>query len=457
MATTEEVTESLRFFVRMTSIYDVDDQNFVINDAGERITVDVGEEKRPILLYQEEIKNTDVVAVLNPFTEGGGIHPATDWFYKVAIGSVSWRITEIYRFILNAAVNENKKSNKKEERHLPMELFNLVSAIVDKVDDTTMREFDKIISDVSILKDKWVNIFYRKKLITTSFDCPLITDPDSAWRAQVDVRKKTWDALEIIAKQLFNIDTAESISKYSFKSRGLSCPKLDSFTQVLHAIYSQINVVLDKIDSSFSIDLGTFTEHFEKIQEYAQNAKFMVQHIAGRPTQQAPVQVGQPVTATMPWGPPAQPQPVPITVTQDVNMGAPVKSGPVLPDYAKSSVATPEYLHKPQQQVQQQPQQQPSYLQPAMYPQQHMPVWQPQPQPQQPMFYGHNQQMPPQGYYPQPAQYAPQPQPQYGYQQQPQPTGFMTVSSPIPYNYVPPNQGYAGFHGAPPGMWAPRY
>lgn len=293
MIQTEQVTEALKFFIRLGLIYDVDEQGYVIDTKdNSRVTVTDRDDKKELIVYQEQIKDLNAAPV-NPFAEGLGSTPSSDWFYLLQRVSLFHRIKEVLETVIKVAIVQKTKKDtvkEKEEQHLPMEFLNLVSIIIEDADEKLLKEFMLI----SEKMDNLVNVFYNRKLMQTMFRCALFDDPE--WRNQptfTSIRKRSWTLFEKLFLKLFNLNEGTEFSKFTRKpTNDKAAAKLSSMLATIFAVYSEFNIILDQVDSTKVVDLTTYKLHLDNMGEYTDNAKFMVSTSSSIPTK--PLSTGVP-------------------------------------------------------------------------------------------------------------------------------------------------------------------
>lgn len=291
---TSDVTNFLRYIIDTTLTNTVDADGYVVKvDSGDPVLVKDNTGKRALILYQEQIKDTSAL-IVNPLAAGLGDNPATNWFYQRLQASFNSRVIGLIDFLLTVAVEDKKKKDAKakkkdgEDKHLPMELIRVISPIIDDVDDTTINEFHSLVADADSAVE-FINIHYQPRQMRCTIRSGLFEDGYTAGHPKV--RKKTWTVLTKLMRGIFNLKDDEDTHKFATKRTDVSCTKLASFLHTMFNAFSEMNGLLDIQDKELSIDLTKWKTHLDNIEDYANNAKFMVQ-----PTMEAAVQA--PTAAT---------------------------------------------------------------------------------------------------------------------------------------------------------------
>ena len=284
---TRDVTKFLTDMVNI-AMFDVDEDGYVIQAGGstdKRVLInDSGlsnSNGTPILLYQEEIKDASAY-ILNPLAEGLGQTPSALWFYRALKASLLGRLHTLFLSIINSALQEkkdNKKSPDSNEPHLPMELLNIAARIVDDIDDKTSAEVSQFFSNADAIE--LLSIYYQKTNLRHIVRSGLFeADPQSEHSFHnkfPKLRKKTWIVLEKLLLGVLHIKTSEELGNFSRKADGITCVRLSSILNTLLVLYQEVNPLLGLIhDGRLAIDLSMFAEHISNLEQYADNARFMI-------------------------------------------------------------------------------------------------------------------------------------------------------------------------------------
>jgi hypothetical protein len=295
---TKDVTQFLADMVGI-AMYDTDEAGYII-DRGTQNRVLLANDGwlnpngRPVLLYQEEIKDTEA-HILNPLAEGLGQTPSALWFYRMLKASLLSRISTLFRTIVSHALEEKKAGGKeadKEAGHLPLALLNLASQIIEEVDDKSLEELTQFFTDKN--SDEFLTIYYQKKYLRSVvssglFDKDETTGVPTLRSKFPKIRKKTWGVFERLLFGVLGVRNEEELTKFDRKAdlrEGLTCYRLSSLLNVLLALYHEINPLLGHlVDRDVAIDLSTVAHHITRLGDYANNAKFMVQPPRGAAVQ----------------------------------------------------------------------------------------------------------------------------------------------------------------------------
>jgi len=276
---TKDVTDFLSHMVDLMMTEEVDDAGYVVNKATrERVLIGEEGQKRPILLYQEEIKDQNAL-ILNPIAEGLGEPLSAQWFYQRQRVALFVRINTLCRRILQACVIEKqKKPDSEEQPPLALELMKIASLVIEDVDEKILDEFAQITAK---LDNELFAIYYSKKHIHSVFRCGLFDLENAAiptFRAKFPkIRKKTWTVMDRLILAIFGINDGQDFSKFTRKPTVVACVRLSSFLNVILGIYQEVNPLLDLINRNLSIDLSKLVHHINNLSDYSDNAKFMVQ------------------------------------------------------------------------------------------------------------------------------------------------------------------------------------
>lgn len=266
--------------------FSVDDAKYVIDRATDARVL-LGEDGKrspkglPILLYQEEIRD-QAVHILNPLAGGLGQPPSALWFYRALNSSLLLRIRRLIEKVVEVALAEKTVSGDgpKEDVHIPMDILNLATKILDDIDDKVLGEIAKIFANET--GNEFLILYYKAADLRTLvrsglFDKSSVAGADEFKSKFPQVRKKTWSLLERLLLGIFQLNTGEEFFKYNRKSDNLTCPRLSSRLNVLLAIYTEINPLLRSIgEGEFAIDLSELAMHINNLDAYTDNAKWMV-------------------------------------------------------------------------------------------------------------------------------------------------------------------------------------
>lgn len=281
---TVDVFNFIKDMVEMTMVFEIDDDGYVIKKSnGERLTLNEGGEQRPLLVYQETIKDQNAL-VINPLAENlMTSNPSTLWFFNTQRTALLGRIFTIYISVIKTALEE-KKSKADKSNHIPMELLNIASKIIEDVDDRLLTEFTQLSTDSDT--NEFITIYYQRKQLRSVLRCALFDAEDTSlpvenripvWKNKFPkIRKKSWEILERIMLAILHITDKDDILKFTRKAEEISCARLSSFLNVILSVYQEINPLLDIINPDIAIDLSKLAYHVNRLSAYTDNAKFMI-------------------------------------------------------------------------------------------------------------------------------------------------------------------------------------
>lgn len=293
MVKTVEVTECLRFFVDTFVGYTTDEDNYVTTRDTTRITLRENGDEKELILYQEQIKDTNAM-ILNPFAEGLGDVISTNWFYRTNQKVMSNKIIVAMKSVMQMCLADKTKKTKDNEPY-PLWLVDLMSVVVNDVDEKLIEEFDTITKDDLA----FVNIVYAPRQIMAYLRCGLFeNDRGTPWRDKfTKIRKKSWTVFETLFNKLLKTEGGD-LRKFDYKETELGCVKFSSIMNTTFRIYSEINDILDYKNIETSVNLGEFRKHLNMFPAYFQNAKSMLQPSFERKA--VPVQQSSGVPAPQP-------------------------------------------------------------------------------------------------------------------------------------------------------------
>lgn len=274
---TTEVTAFLKFLIETTMFATVDSDGYVVEAATNERIKTKGHPAKDLIVYQEKI-NDRSAHIVNPLAEGQGMPPGTAWFYLNLRVAAIVRTLLVVEVALKTAYEEKtaeKKKKGEEAKHLHPVMVNLISDIINDVDEKMLDEFEKIRQDTAIHND-FVLIGYRSKSLETKIRIPILDDLD--WIPANRLRKKSHAVICKIIYKLLGIENADGLSKFTQKGDTEAPPQISSWLRCLYQYYTQINPALEAVSASMMIDLGVFRNHLDNLVEYANNAKFAVVH-----------------------------------------------------------------------------------------------------------------------------------------------------------------------------------
>lgn len=288
---TQDVTRFLSDMIDLTMSYTVDAEGYVVSKtSGEKVLIGDGKDPAPILLYQEEIKDSTAF-ILNPLAGGLGETPSAQWFYRVQRVALMSRVGILAETLLQIALTskqraaEKTKKTDKESEPLAVEVIKIISPIMEDIDEKTLTEFSYLLKEKDA--SELVTIYYRGKQIESKLRSGVLDHEDEtsphAWKAKFPrIRKVTWTVLEKLFLGIFSLRACEDMATYTRKADVIACARLSSTLNVLLAVYQRLNPLLEEVHQDMAIDLGRLAHHVTYLKDYSENARFMVQAIAPR-------------------------------------------------------------------------------------------------------------------------------------------------------------------------------
>ncbi len=295
-ASTQDVTDALRFFIEMSGVYTTDDEGFVVKKTGERISLPgpSGAAGKPVVLYQQPMPRGDFY-VINPFAEGLGQNtPPQVFFYKLQRQALIVRIrlavlSPIMLAMIDKKIPVPEDSNFIEAKHTKTMLDMIGGktvagkSIIDEIDDKMFAEVDKFLSSPA-QNDHIVDILYLKRQMTSSLKSDIIED-EHHFNASMGIRKKSYQVAQAILMNLLGVKSKQDLARFTAGTMEKAPAKLSSWMTVLFSVYSKFNQVLeDSIDIEWVVDLGSFKMHLDNLPAYSGNAKWMIAPNAPEPT-----------------------------------------------------------------------------------------------------------------------------------------------------------------------------
>lgn len=438
---TSDVTESLRFFISLSSNFYVDAAGYVckINDEGRHYKYkgSAASEEKEIVVYQETMPEGTHYYTLNPYAEGYGDRTTGQLFFYDSIrAGVVGKVRMLIMLTLLRAISDKglKITTQLEVPPASKSFMDFLSgkigkkSILDEVDEKMFTEAEEYLSSRQ-MKETLISPVPRPRRAESALSIPMLQTENYADNVN-GVRKKTVLVIQAILANMFDLHTAEDFERYTQKPDEGAPSKMGSWLKVIYKIYEKINPALEDVDETLrlSVDLSRFRDLLNLLPVFTNNAKFMIIPVEKQ---------AAPSTSTIPSshlpGPPSVPYPTATisktTSTDQIPEGYTMVPGPLMADGRQ---APGQLIHK----VTGQPfAHHNPHLVPPSYPTQPVAPSYPQtpyyPQPPQP-------QVPPPSYYPSYPQQPPMmPQPGYGNYGQPQ--GFGGYGQP----QSPMNNGFA--------------
>lgn len=267
------ITEFLALLVELGGFFSVDESLYVHQgeEDGEKVYLEVGETKRPLMIYTDKISSSDPI-VLNPFSELLADSPDRKWFYVTRPVVLTGMIRETMRAVIEAAITIK---DKKKSDEVPIDLVPYVSKVVDVVDAKLVEELNTITKN---FKD-FLNIVWRKKTKEAALVCGLYDD-DNFMVQFPKIRKKSWDAFRLVLETVLGKKPTEIRAT----SKLMSCPRFEAFTKVLGEALEAV----DRFKQLTGIELcmPQYWEHWKNIPLYHEKARWLSQSTAVMPAKE---------------------------------------------------------------------------------------------------------------------------------------------------------------------------
>lgn len=335
-ASTNEVTNALRFFVSLMISFDVDDQGYIIKKTtGERLKYGPSDTvPKEMVLYQENLPRADLY-IINPFSEGLGENsPPTLFFYKFLRISMIARVRMIMLAAVKLALESKNAVAGSADLGIPDNIpqtgvmLNLVSgsigkkSLIDEIDAKMLSEIDTWAGTKSVV-DTMIDPIYDRSIPGTRVQVSAISK-ETFLTSTPGMRKNT---AKVIRQLLMNIlqvrEPADLVGLTRKRTEGAPV-RLSSWLETLYAIYERINQALVDVYPEYSIDMGDFRTKLDELPEYSMNAKFMIIANSNAPTTTTAATVAQTAVPALTGS--AQ-QPVPSTRPQTPSAVVPSTTG----------------------------------------------------------------------------------------------------------------------------------
>lgn len=318
--TTAQVTTSLRDLIALIGAYTVDEDGYVLQSNGERVVL--GDPPQPLLVYMDPVPDAAAL-VVNPYAEGLGTTPASDWFYTGLRAGLLGRLAGAVEALLRLALEQKSEAGKKKKTdgaHLPAEVAGILAARVtggkhptsveDEVDEAMLEEWRDFIA---AHRARFVEIYYNRRQMHSVFQLPLLTDKQWVENDVTNIRKGTIKTLQVILRQLLRLGPDDDLSVFQCKPVPGAPAKLSTYLGTLFRVYERINPVLGHLLPHYEVDLGTLAIHLENLAAYTGRAKWMVQATPSTVPSTSPAMVTGTVVPTVPSASPQVAPAVPRT------------------------------------------------------------------------------------------------------------------------------------------------
>lgn len=276
VVTDDQIHDFIKYTLEISNTIYVDENGYVRRkETGDQILVGSTNNGKPVVLYgSPNIDNN--AAILNPFVEGMVKSTESEWYYAVLTMCGANYLRLIQKSLIKLAVSMKSKKNKEEsENESDMELAKILAKWIDKVDETTLKEYDLLTKKMS----DYFNIYYLPTKKEARVSCGLINDKDFK-NANKKVRVKTWELLEILTKQLLN---TEDFGEFTVVSKIIGCPRYDALLRVLYKVYVVLNPYMKYIDDEVKfemkyseIDLDYLSKSIDLLDYFRTKAKYLV-------------------------------------------------------------------------------------------------------------------------------------------------------------------------------------
>jgi len=282
MSKYQDVSEYTKFMVEHAGVYIVDDNKGYIRErkTDKVVQVDINNEKKDLICFQELVQDPNAL-ILNLFSEGIGVTADQNWFYSMMASLFSFKVIDTWRKVANVVINQ--KSDDKVD--LPMDVVKLISPYMNTVTKSCIADINKISSN----QVKLMTVFYQAKTKTAKYRCALFEGPDFR-DVYPKAAKKTWAFIEELTGQLLGIDMTkpdkDKLEDLQYKSSILGYPMLDAYSHLYVELYKRTNPIFKILDSlpeplkrnmAYEVDVETFEKHMEKLDEYYDTAKGLIQ------------------------------------------------------------------------------------------------------------------------------------------------------------------------------------
>ena len=275
VVTEDQIGDFIKWLIELTPTLYVDEKGYPHQkETGEPIYAKASTKDskvlRPIILYGSVIADNEAV-ILNPFIEGMNQTPEREWFYSILTITAGHYVRMIQKSLIMAAIES--KDKKKEDKG-DIELAGILAPWVDKVDETTLKEFNQLTTKLS----DYFNIYYMSKRREARIYCGLF-DPDFR-AAHKKVRAKTWEVLEKMMQQIFD---TKDFTDFVVVSKMQGCPQLDATLKILLKVYTMLNRYMKYLPAEVQaemkfeeVDLDYLSRSIDQLEFFRSKAKYLV-------------------------------------------------------------------------------------------------------------------------------------------------------------------------------------
>lgn len=262
----EDVSKFLKAIIEIGGINSVDDSpdKYIRRGSGdgEPASLTVDSISHPLAIYGTRANDA---IIINPFAEGDLDASKNVWFYSTRNVVLGGLIVKLMKELIKMGADSHLK--KKTDKTEPsLEAIKLLEGIVDDIDVSTIKEFDKIAKE---LRD-FIVIHYNKTTKKGEVSCLIF---NKVRRKQFPaIRVKSWAVFE---KMLANILGTDDMSTFAESATTVGIPVLETFTKILVKIYKAIKEPLTVIGVTLP-QLGELESHVKYLGQYYTCARWCV-------------------------------------------------------------------------------------------------------------------------------------------------------------------------------------
>ena len=262
----EDVSKFLKAIIEIGGINSVDDSpdKYIrrCSGDGEPASLTVDGISHPLAIYGTRANDA---IIINPFAEGDLDASKNVWFYSTRNVVLGGLIVKLMKELIKMGADSHLK--KKTDKTEPsLEAIKLLEGIVDDIDVSTIKEFDKIAKE---LRD-FIVIHYNKTTKKGEVSCLIF---NKVRRKQFPaIRVKSWAVFE---KMLANILGTDDMSTFAESATTVGIPVLETFTKILVKIYKAIKEPLTVIGVTLP-QLGELESHVKYLGQYYTCARWCV-------------------------------------------------------------------------------------------------------------------------------------------------------------------------------------